>query len=110
MKYTSTYHEIKPKEELKNFIHSFFTHENLLDKPQKMTIFPDSYFKLIITVKNGKIMEYFMTGLWTEEKLVIIPPKATSFGCRLKILAPEFLLTTKSHQSLMILNNLIYNI
>jgi len=33
-----------------------------------------------------------MTGLWTEEKPFAIPPKATCFGCRLKILAPEFLL------------------
>lgn len=91
MKNKSTYIEIKPNEELKEFVHSFFMHENLLDEAQKMTIFPDSYFKLIITVKNGKIVAYFMTGLWTEERSIVIPPKAITFGCRFKVLAPEFL-------------------
>lgn len=89
---SSTYREIEPSKELKDFIHSFWMHKNLTDKPNRITIFPDSYFKIVITTRDQKVIAYFMTGLWTDEKEVIIPPKATSFGCRLKILAPEFLL------------------
>lgn len=106
MNNASTYREIKPIEELNNFVHSFWMHKNLMDKPEKMTIFPDSYFKLVITVKNDNIVEYFMTGLWTKEKLVIIPPKAISFGCRLKILAPEFLLNKEVASILQSYNQL----
>lgn len=34
-----------------------------------------------------------MTGLWTMEKEFIVPPNTTNIGCRLKILAPEYLLS-----------------
>lgn len=88
----STYQEIEPSKELKNFIHSFWTHTNHKDRLEKITIFPDSYFKIVFVVKNNKIITYFMTGLWLEEKIISIPSKATTYGCRLKILAPEFLL------------------
>ena len=92
MKEQSTYQEIKPKTELKDFVHSFWKHQNNTDSSQKITIVPDSYFKIVITVKNNKVIAYFLTGLWTEEKIVSIAPRATTFGCRLKILAPEFIL------------------
>jgi AraC-like DNA-binding protein len=88
----STYKEIKPCSELKQFVHSFWMHQNNTDVLNKITIVPDSYFKIVITLKKNKVISYFMTGLWTEEKIVPIPANATSIGCRLKILAPEFLL------------------
>lgn len=88
----STYQEVKPKTELKDFVHSFWMHQNNTDTLEKITIVPDSYFKMVITVKNNKVVAYFLTGFWAEEKIVSIAPKATTYGCRLKILAPEFLL------------------
>lgn len=87
----STYQEIKPKTELEDFVHSFWVHQNNTDSLEKITIVPDSYFKLVITLKNNKVIAYFMTGLWTEEKTISILPKAITIGCRLKMLAPEFL-------------------
>ncbi len=92
MNHQSTYKEIKPKTELKNFVHSFWMHENNTDFSQKLTIVPDSYFKMVITVKKNKVIAYFLTGLWTEEKIVSISSRATTIGCRLKILAAEYLL------------------
>ncbi len=89
---SSKYRELKPVEELTDFIHSFWAHKNLTDKPEQMTIFPDSYFKIVLIVRDQKIISYFMTGLWTDEKPVTVPARATTFGCRFKILAPEFLL------------------
>ena len=88
----SIYKEIKPKTDLKDFVHSFWMHHNNTNAVEKITIIPDSYFKMVITIKNNKIISYFMTGLWTEEKIIPIASNATTFGCRLKILAPEFLL------------------
>ena len=67
-------------------------HRNLTDQPQVMTIFPDSYFKIIFYVQKNKVVSYFMTGLWSDQKVVTIPANGRSFGCRLNILAPEYLL------------------
>ena len=92
LKQNSTYQEIKPSNDLELFIHSFFSHTNHTNKPEIKTIFPDSYFKIILIVKEGRILKYFLTGLWTEQKEITTPAKASAFGCRLNILAPEFLL------------------
>lgn len=91
-KNTSTYREIEPNEKLNFFVHSFWMHENNSENSEKVTIFPDSYFKIVLMVKEQKIRSYFMTGLWTNEKEIFIAPGATTFGCRLKILAPEYLI------------------
>ena len=88
----STYQEIQPKAELKDFVHSFWMHHNKSDSVEKITIVPDSYFKMVILIKNQKIIAYFMTGLWLDEKEFSFAPNTFSVGVRLKILAPEFLL------------------
>ena len=36
-----------------------------------------------------------MTGLWSDEKVINIPAGTSTFGCRLKVLAPEYLLYQK---------------
>jgi len=86
------YQEIKASAKLEELVHSFWTHKNVMDEPQTITIVPDSFFKIIFLVQEECIVKYFMTGLWTEQKDFTIPPNTTSFGCRLKILAPEFLI------------------
>lgn len=88
----NTYQQIKSSEELEEFIHSFWMHKNTQDKPELMTISPDSFFKIIFLIKEDKVINYFMTGLWNEQKEFVIPPKTTTYGCRLKALAPEFLI------------------
>jgi len=88
----STYKEIQPNVELNDFVHSFWMHENNSDTVEKTTIVPDSYFKIVMLIKNQKIVTYFMTGLWLDEKEFSFAPNTTSVGVRLKILAPEFLL------------------
>ncbi|WP_316927706.1 AraC family transcriptional regulator [Maribacter sp. HTCC2170] len=88
----SKYQEIKPSQELENFVHSFWMHKNLTSKFQRKTIVPDSYFKIVIVTRNDKVLRYLITGLWTFEKPFTIPSNSTVFGCRLKMLAPEFLL------------------
>ncbi len=87
-----TYREIQPIKKLDHLVHSFWMHCNTSDKPEEKTIVPDSYLKIVFVVRDKKIERYFMTGLWIQEKTIITPPNATNFGCRLKILAPEFLL------------------
>jgi len=88
----STYKEIQPRTELKDFVHSFWMHQNNSNTVEKTTIVPDSYFKIVILIKNQKIITYFITGLWLDEKEFSFAPNTSSVGVRLKILAPEFLL------------------
>ncbi len=87
-----TYQEIKPSRDLENFVHSFWTSKNESNVHREVTISPDSFFKIIFFVQGEKIINYFITGIWTEKKDFIIPTNTTIFGCRLKILAPEYLL------------------
>lgn len=96
------YQEIKPSKDLQDFVHSFWTHKNLSDKPEVMAIFPDSFFKIVFLIKDDQVLNHFMTGLWTEQKEFTFPPGSTSFGCRLKILAPEFLI---DHEISSLLNS-----
>ena len=88
----STYKEIIPNAELKDFVHSFWMHQNNSDSVEKTTIVPDSYFKIVLLFKSQKIISYFITGLWLDEKEFSFAPNTTSVGIRLKVLAPEFLL------------------
>ena len=89
------YQEIKPSKELQDVVHSFWMHLNPSETSESFTIFPDSFFKLIFYVTNSRITNYFMTGLWAEQKEVVCPPNSSTFGCRLNILAPEFLIDSE---------------
>jgi len=86
-----SYKQLNPSPELEDFIDSYWEHKNLKDSPNKLTIFPDSFFKLIFYLVDRKIVAYFLTGLWPKETEIIIPPQATVYGIKFKILAPEYI-------------------
>ncbi len=88
----SNYEELKPRPELENFVHSFWMHSNMSEEEQNITIVPDSFLKIVFFVQSSKVVQYFTNGLWTQPMEVTIPPDTTTYGCRLKILAPEYLL------------------
>lgn len=88
----SIYKQLNPSEALQTFVHSYWKHTNSSDEANTMSITPDSFFKIIFVVQNNEIIQYFMTGIWTEVKEFTIPPNSKIYGCRLKILAPEYLL------------------
>lgn len=81
----------KPSKQLDDFVHIYWVHKNLSDKADDLTIFPDSFFKLIFLYQNGKLIAYFMTGLWTSEMEFRTPPNTTLYGIKFKILAPEYI-------------------
>jgi len=92
MKQKTSFNQLWPSEKLEDFVELFWEHKNLDNTPTKMTVAPDSFFKLILEIQNGKIIAYFLTGLWTIEKEIVIPANTTVFGIKFKVLAPEFLL------------------
>lgn len=88
----TSFNQLWPSDELNDFVELYWEHKNLLSSSNKMTIAPDSFFKIIINVKEDQIVDYFLTGLWTKENEIIIPAKTTVYGIKLKILSPEFIL------------------
>lgn len=86
-----TYQQLFPSEHLRDFVSSYWEHKNLCNLPNKITIFPDSFFKVIIYLVEGKIAAYILTGLWTKNMEIIVPPQATVYGVKFKILAPEYI-------------------
>lgn len=106
MEQKQTYLEIQPINKLENLVHSFWMHQNTSESPQSKTIVPDSYLKIVFVVLNNQIVKYFITGLWIKEKTIITPPNAINYGCRLKILAPEFLINQEVASILQNINQL----
>lgn len=86
------YSELYPSDDLKDFISLYFEAKNLSNTPQDVIICPDGYFKLIVQVHEGKIISYFLTGLWTKEVKIVVPPKVITYGVKFKIIAPEYIL------------------
>ncbi len=85
------YNEIYPSDGLEDYVSLYFKAENLSDKPQPMTICPDGYFKLIIQLLEGKIVAYFLTGIWANEIDIVIPPKVVTYGIKFKVIAAELI-------------------
>ena len=85
------FNQKSPSSSLKDFVEVFWEHNNNSDSPNQLTIFPDSFFKLIIQLKNGKITAYLLTGLWTKEIEVSVAANTVVYGVKFKILAAEYL-------------------
>jgi AraC-like DNA-binding protein len=86
-----SYSNKRPSKPLVDFIDSYWKHINHSDYESRLTIFPDSFFKLIVQSKQGKLSSIFLTGLWKNEKDVLIPANTTIYGIKFKLLAPEYL-------------------
>lgn len=85
------YSEVYPSDEMDDYVSLYFKAENLSDKPQPMTICPDGYFKLIIQLLDGKMVAYFLTGMWANEIDIVVPPRVTTYGIKFKIIAAEMI-------------------
>ncbi|PHR30367.1 MAG: hypothetical protein COA38_10330 [Fluviicola sp.] len=88
----TSFKQLWPSDELSDYVELYWEHKNLLSSPKKMTIAPDSFFKIILYIKDDQIVDYFLTGLWTKEKEIVIPAKTTVYGIKFKLLSPEFIL------------------
>jgi len=86
-----SYSQLSPCHELKDVVDSYWEHKNHHQEGRKMTIFPDSFFKLIVVLIEGKIKTIFLTGLWPQESEFVAPPQATIYGIRFNVLAPEYI-------------------
>ena len=85
------YDQLNPQKDLEELVDSYWAYQNPTNQVRKMIILPDSFFKVIIEFQGADIVRYFITGLWTKEIEIAIPPKSSMYGIRFKILAPEYI-------------------
>ena len=78
-------------DELDSYVSLYFKTQNLSNKPQYITIWPDGYFKLIIQLLDGKMVAYFLTGIWANEIDIVISPKITTYSIKFKIIAADMI-------------------
>jgi AraC-like DNA-binding protein len=84
------YEEIKTGEELTDFVKCFWASETLTKK-SIFTILPDGYFDLIVEIRNNKISNIKLTGIWTIPINVETEVNTKIFAVRFKLIAIELL-------------------
>lgn len=80
-----------PSDDLVDYVEMFFENKNESSEANNVSIFPDSFFKIIIQLVDGKVTAFFMTGLWITEVNIVSPPNSTYIGIKFKALAPEYI-------------------
>ncbi|GLB52473.1 transcriptional regulator [Neptunitalea chrysea] len=89
------YKEFEPTALLTDFVKSYWWFDNTTNKPLDYTILPDGCFDLIISFTKQQQQEISLTGLWTKQVAVSIPPNTQLFGIRFKLLAVDYMLQQK---------------
>lgn len=79
-----------PSDGLSDYIECFLEHKNNTPLNESFTIFPDSFFKIVFEWHAGKLKAYYLTGIWTKEVNISIPPYTSVIVIKFKLLAPEY--------------------
>lgn len=75
---------------LSNFINCFWECDNSRNEVE-FTILPDGYFDLIFEIKNNKILNISLTGIWTKQINVKIKENTKLIGIQFKLIASEYI-------------------
>jgi len=85
-----TYYQQASNEVLKQYIRCFWWLDNDSSKNLNYTILPDGFFDIIVRFDNYKYQSTMLTGLYTKEVEVVIPPNHQLFGIQFKLPAVEY--------------------
>ncbi|TGV00754.1 helix-turn-helix domain-containing protein [Flavivirga rizhaonensis] len=87
------YKENKRQRGLSHVVKCFWEYDNLDNlKETEYTIIPDGYFDLICVIdNNNKLLNVFLTGIWTQPVNTQIKRKTKLFGIRFKLMAAEYI-------------------
>ena len=85
-----TYYQQAPNEILKQYIRCFWWLDNDSSKNLDYTILPDGFFDILVRFDNYVYQSTALTGLWTKEVEVVIPPNHQFFGIQFKLPAVEY--------------------
>ena len=87
---TMEYREIKIEGFSSNFIQCFWEYDNQI-KNIDYTILPDGHFDLIFEIRNNKLSNVSLTGVWTKPINVNIEKNTKLIGVRFKLIAAEYI-------------------
>lgn len=85
-----TYYQQGSNEALKQYIRCFWWLDNDSSENLNYTILPDGFFDVIVRFDNYKYQSTALTGLYTKEVEVVIPPNHQLFGIQFKLPAVEY--------------------
>ncbi|MEQ9298819.1 MAG: AraC family transcriptional regulator [Cyclobacteriaceae bacterium] len=85
------YSQQTSSEDLKEYIRCFWWLDNDSPKNLEYTILPDGFFDLIVRFENYEYQSTLLTGLFTKELEVVIPPNHQLFGIQFKLPAAEYI-------------------
>ncbi|TCI93055.1 DUF6597 domain-containing transcriptional factor [Tenacibaculum sp. M341] len=91
-----------PKDNLYQFIDSFWLFNNNNNTPINYSIVPDGFFKLIVIYVNKNIHQVKLVGLFDKTIPVTTPANSTTFLIKFKLLASEYIF---NHKIGILLNN-----
>tara|TARA_R110002096_G_scaffold209585_1_gene396759 strand:+ start:2040 stop:2789 length:750 start_codon:yes stop_codon:yes gene_type:complete len=86
-----TYYQQASNAILKQYIRCFWWFDNDSSKNLNYTILPDGFFDIVVRFDNYKFQNTVLTGLYTKEIEVVIPPNHQLFGIQFKLPAVEYL-------------------
>lgn len=84
------YKRIKIDGFLSNFVNCFWEYNNY-GNDIEFTILPDGYFDLIFEIKNGKVTNVSLTGIWTKQINVRVKENTKLIGVQFKLIASEYI-------------------
>ena len=84
------YYQQAPNELLKQYIRCFWWLDNDSSENLDYTILPDGFFDVVVRFDNYKYHSTVLTGLYTKEVEVVIPPNHQLFGIQFKLPAAEY--------------------
>ena len=85
-----TYHQQASNTILKEYVRCFWWLDNDSSENLDYTILPDGFFDVIVRMNNYKYENTVLTGLYTKEVEVKIPPNYQLFGIQFKLPAVEY--------------------
>ena len=86
------YSELKPDISLSDLVKCFWRFDNDSAVRYNSTILPDGSFDLIIEIKDNKVQNIVLTGLWTNQIDISVAKNTKLFGIRFKLLSVEYIL------------------
>ncbi|MEM6541259.1 MAG: helix-turn-helix domain-containing protein [Bacteroidota bacterium] len=86
------YHQLPPRAILKDLVRCYWWLDNDTNQNLQFTILPDGCFDLIISFENYEQKKISLTGIWSKQTKIDIPPNTQFFGIQFRLLAVDYII------------------
>ena len=81
------YREFEPDLRLKDYIKSYWYFSIQTSTPKAFDILPDGYFDLLVVIKDNRVVDTLLTGIWSKSISINYSENTEVFGIRFKPLS-----------------------